>query len=163
MTIEETKARIAELLAQSIPDVEKKADSFVDRAHMRATNPGSMITGRAHARAALADFILAASKATDETNFEKLSALEEELSEADKEERAAAEAVQKTLVEPNCKANALLNVKKEHDAAMALLADAKAAVAQEIIRLEILLRLLDTLYDSAVTSIATAKEYCCWF
>lgn len=162
MTTEEIKARLAALLAQNINTIEEKADTFMDRAHLRATNPRSMITARAHARAALADFVLAASKAKDE-NFEKLNDLSAELSEAEKDETEADANVQKTLADPNMKADALISAKKEHADALRILADAKYAVATEIARLVKLLQLLDALSLSAAASIAKAKESCCWF
>ena len=162
MTTEEIKARLAALLAQNINTLEEKADTFMDRAHLRATNPRSMITARAHARAALADFVLAASKAKDE-NFEKLNDLSAKLSEAEKDETEADANVQKTLADPNLKADTLIAAKNEHADALALLADAKYAVACEIARLGKLLQLLDTLQRAAIVSIAKAKETCCWF
>jgi len=162
MTTEEIKARLAALLAQNINDIEAKADTFVDRHHMPALNRGSMITTRAHARAALADFVLAASKAKDE-NFEKLNDLSTELSEAEKDETEADANVQKTLADPNLKAEALISAKKEHADALRFLADAKYAVSTEIARLGELLQLLDTLQRAAIVSIAKAKETCCWF
>lgn len=163
MTTEEIKARLVELLAQNINDIEAKADTFVDRQHVVAVNHGSMISDRAHARAALADFVLAASKADAEKDFEKLASLNAALAEAEKDEAETANNVQKTLSSPTLKAADLAAAKKEHEAALALFADAKYAVSQEIVRLEVLLRLLDTLYGAAVASIAEAKQNCCWF
>lgn len=163
MTTEEIKARLAALLAQNINDIEAKADTFVDRHHMPALNRGSMITTRAHARAALADFVLAASKADAEKGFEKLDTVQTALSEAEKNEAEADAAIQKTLADPNLKADALIAVKKEHADALRFLADAKYAVSTEIARLGELLQLLDTLQRAAIVSIAKAKETCCWF